>query len=163
AGGQYDISGINTTLAFFDTASGRYLAPVKNFSSYRRSPDGVSAVVSNLDSYAENPFLAIMSALGSRAIFVAPASYNPAWSADGQNFHLLPGAMDAEPPIGAAFSADGQYLAADLLSYQGSRTTAIYSAADERLLRTLPLYGFGGWSPAGHALLLNQTAGSNPS
>jgi hypothetical protein len=92
-----------------------------------------------------------------------PVGWLGLMAADGQNFHLLPIAMDKDAPLMAAFSADGQYLAVDLLSYQGLHRVAIYSLADESLVRLLPRYGFGGWSPARHALLLNQAFGSNPS
>jgi hypothetical protein len=243
--GRYNPYPTDRKLALFDAASGQYLPPLENFDSYRRSPDSTMAVVSNPNSYPDTPSLAIIAALGSRAIFVAPASDNPAWSPDsqqlayilgaydspnlmiydlsrgekrsilpsydpgvppmpvdinlwptltaawspagdqlvvsaytfennipvgwvglmrpdGHNFHLLPIALDEGAPLMAAFSADGQFLAVDLMSYEGIHRVAIYSVADESLVRSLPRYGFGSWSPAGHALLLSQPGGLNP-
>jgi hypothetical protein len=79
-------------------------------------------------------------------------------SSEGAGFRLLPTESPTARPYTIGFSPDGQFLAVDEVN-GGEFGTAIYSAADGRLLRWVPDYWSAGWSPAGHVYALNSFSG----
>lgn len=76
---------------------------------------------------------------------------------DGPGIKLLSAARNNMAPSGLAYSADGRYLAVSLFDNAGSQGVAVY--ADGTLVRWLPGYQAGPWSPTGHTLALTGLAG----
>jgi len=72
---------------------------------------------------------------------------------DGSGFKRLPLARADLAPATLAYSADGQFLALEMLNAASTTGVALYSA-EGALLRWLPGDQLAAWSPAGHTLAL---------
>src|SRR5262249_36143457 len=72
---------------------------------------------------------------------------------DGSGFTTLPAARPGLPPYKLAFSWEGAFLAVGVYDGVGLWWTVIYSP-DGSLVRALPGYELGPWSPTGHTLAL---------
>jgi hypothetical protein len=77
---------------------------------------------------------------------------------DGSAFNLLPMARADLAPVSLAYSADGKFLAMDMLNTGRLRGVAVYSA-DGTLRRWLLGDRVAGWSPTGHVLALATPGG----